>query len=80
VGFKNLLNISLLAASLIWFDDVLHRLEADARKDFSPYIVVWFFDTVKSEYDSDHSILTGIYFWLRSLRYSSAVSLCTLNV
>ena len=36
--------------------------ECDARKDFSPYIAVWLFGTIKTEQDSDHYILTDIYF------------------
>ena len=48
---------------------------ADVQKDFSPYIAAWLF----GEQDTDRSILTGVYFWVRSLRYSGAVPLSTWN-
>ena len=53
---------------------------AAARKDFSPCIAVCLFCSLKSEKDSDRSILTSIYFSISSLRYSGAVPLNTLNV
>jgi len=46
---RTLQHISLLAASLISFDNLFHGLGADARKDFSPYIAVWLFGDVKSK-------------------------------
>ena len=41
--------MSLLGASLMWFDNSFHSLGADARKDLSPYIAVWLLGTLKSE-------------------------------
>ena len=35
-------NMSLLAASFMWFGNSFHILGADARKDLSPYIAVMF--------------------------------------
>ena len=65
--------MSLLAASFMWFVNLFHTLGADARKDLSRYIAVWFLSILKSEYDSDRGILTGIYVSIRSLRYTGAV-------
>ena len=80
MSFKNIQNMSLLAASFMWFGNSFHSLGADARKDLSPYIAVLLLGTLKSEKDSDRSILTSIYFSISSLRYSGAVPLNTLNV
>ena len=42
-----------------------------------PDVSVWLLGTFKSEYDSDRSIITGIYI---SLRYYGDVPFSTLNV
>ena len=49
MGFRTLQNMSLLAASLMWFDNLFHSLGADARKNVSPYIAGWHFGTLKRE-------------------------------
>jgi len=77
--FKNLLNISLLVASLISFGNLFHRLEVvDALKDLSRYIVLWLFGWLKNEQDSNIDSLTGKYLGIGSPRYSGAVQLSNL--
>jgi len=70
VGFENPTKYFFIIVCLIWFGHLIHILETDAQTDFFMYIAVWLFITIKSEQDSDLNILTGIYFWIRSLRYS----------
>jgi len=39
----------LIAASLMCFGKSFHGLGADARKNLSPYIALWFLGTLKTE-------------------------------
>ena len=81
MDFNTLHNISLFAASLNYFGNLFHSLKgADAQKDLTPYIDVFLFGATKSEEVSDCTSFTGIYFWIRALRYSDAVPLSSLNV
>ena len=77
---RTLQNMSLLAASFICLGNSFHSLGADGGKDLFPYIALWLLGTLKSEQDSDRSILTGTDFSIRSLRYTGAVPFSTLNV
>ena len=72
--------MSLFVASFMWFGNSFHSLGADARKDLSPCIAVWLLGTLKCEYDSNRSILTGIYFRSDRLETLMFFSFSTLNV
>ena len=72
--------MSLLAMRLMWFGNSSYSLGADARKDLSPYIAVWLLGTLNIEQDSDRNIVAGIYFSIRSLRYTDAIKFSTLSV
>jgi len=39
-------------------------------------IAVWLFRIVKGKQDSDGMMLTGIYFWIKSFRYTGSVLMC----
>ena len=72
--------ISLINAALIWFSKLVYSPWTDAMKDFSMFIAIWLFGNVKSEQYSGRSILTGLFFWIRLPKYSSADPLNILNV
>jgi len=80
MGFKNLTKYvsSCCEFYVVW--QLVTQPGADARKDPSPYIAVWLLGTLISKEYSDRRILTGIYFSIRSLRYTAAVPFSTFNV
>jgi len=44
---RTLQNMSLFAASSMWFGNSFHGLVAGVRKDLSPFIAVWPFGILK---------------------------------
>jgi len=80
MGFKNLTKYAFICCqfNVVW--QIVHQPGSWCSEGFLSVYCCMAFCTLKSQLDSDRSILTGIYFSIRSLIYSGAVPLNTLHV